>query len=460
MRLQATVWVTSMSRWLNVFGCVFVTSALMIGPAVARDWDAGSVSVDWREVSSEFDGTAYLFFKQDTIGIPNQTKDCNRKQIKTVEVTGARYIPKSLYYDADVEGAILSNGLVAWTVSPREKKIFLKFYLTQKYSGRDGTCVGGGAVKHNIKFNISGGALAAAPALPPSTLFAGSGQQDEPLSKTPLPPKGAWQAKLSSMLPQKNDEKDGARVTGVKLDDTPRTFGDYQGAAEIAFADHQNVSVFLFSEPRGKRTDGWIATALSQLSPITRGKGDFFTSWQKVGQVQGNCLRKAAGPGRVDVVCGIFDTELPIYLAVTGSYSGRESDSIPVPTLQALYGRLLLTRSMIQEIANNSARKKSDGAQAPSSAPGQASVVPTREQSEAIFDIIGVSKAEEHCNIELDDFDFIPFAHALRLADMKIADIHGKFEDESKRAERLLDDRHSKDPRAFCEAMAKRFQKK
>lgn len=449
-----------MSRSIHVFACVFVASALITGACVARDWDAGSVSVEWRKISTEFDGRVMLFFKQVAIGIPNQTKDCNRKQIKTVEVTGAKYIPKSLYYDAEVDGAILSNDLVAWTASPKEKKILLKFYLTQKYSGHDYTCVGEGAVNHAIKFNINGGAIASAPAQPPPTLFAGSGQQDEPLSKTPLPPKVNWRAKLSLMLPQTNDEKDGARVTRVKLDETPRTFGDYQGAAEISFADNQNVSVFLFSEPRGKRTDGWIDAALSELSPVTRGKGGFGSSRHKIDQILGSCLRTGTGSGHVDVVCGVFDTELPIMLSVTGGYSGSESDKIPGPMLQALYGRLLLTRSMIQEIANHSAQKRSDGAQAPSSAPGQASAAPTREQSEAIFDVIGVNKAAQHCNIELDDFDFMPFAHALRLAGVKIDDIHGKFEDESKRAERLLDNRHSEDPKAFCEGMAKKFGKK
>lgn len=63
----------STRKILNDFYRAVLSSALLIGPGVADEWNAGSASTYWRGPNSTyFDGTTFLFFRQDAMGIPKQ----------------------------------------------------------------------------------------------------------------------------------------------------------------------------------------------------------------------------------------------------------------------------------------------------------------------------------------------------------------------------------------------------
>ena len=259
------------------------------------------------------------------------------------EQWNAKSTPIKWHYTAETDDAISSEGLVDFETDATQNKGIVNF---AHKSG--GVCEGAGSGNRGVAYSESENKQPApGAAAAPANIVARPAAQEAPTaSPTPLR-KGSWQAALMDMLPSTNAGKDGGRVTGIRLDETPRTIADYGGAAEIGFADQQNVSVFLFRAPRKGQSDAWVVSTISDLSPVTKGKSGFEFSWHKVDKLDGACLRVANGAGQVNVVCGIYDVELPLLMTVSGSYSGKQEDKIPLAILQRLYDRLFSARNLI-----------------------------------------------------------------------------------------------------------------
>lgn len=329
---------------------LLAASAVLIAPAVAAGWEAGSVSIKWKsDFTNYFDGVTTLSIRQDAIGAPGQTRNCNRDQVKSAEILDAKIIPATQSYSSNENGAIVTARVKERVAFNEENNVMIKTCLVRGPGGRGDVCAGNGSVDHIIGFYDSKSERKPATAVrAPSNVFAQSSPGGSAAANpTPAPKKGSWQAALLELLPDAGDGKDGGRVTGVKLDETPRTIANYAGAGEIEFADKRNVSVFLFNAPRKDQTDGWVVATLSDLSPLMKGKGAFSFTSGKIGKLQWDCLRKGGDKNRVDVVCGIFDTQLPLMVTVAGGYPGREGDKIPTATLESLINRLNLALNLI-----------------------------------------------------------------------------------------------------------------
>jgi hypothetical protein len=101
----------------------------------------------------------------------------------------------------------------------------------------------------------------------------------------------------------------------------------------------------------GSASMGFFSFWLQKLTGFANAPGNISSGQDAV--LDGaalNCQRTTTFPGTVEVLCGIADPDLPIFLATRYSYSGIE-EAPPETLRQAAIDRLILARQLIEEAA-------------------------------------------------------------------------------------------------------------